>query len=115
MVDSVFSTEFLKMFCTGYGAGMLKAAALVMGSLFQNLALVMGLPSGLSQAHVYQVPYRSYPPPSQSAKAIECTVYQTQHDYFLIPYFVKLHRSERTFADIPSSSLTQTFESVKLG
>ena len=34
-----------------------------MGSLFQNLALVMGVPSGLSQAHVYQVPYRSYPPP----------------------------------------------------
>ena len=34
-----------------------------MGSLFPNLALVMGLPSGLSHAHVYQVPYRSYPPP----------------------------------------------------
>ena len=50
MVDSVFSTGFLKII------------ALVMGSLFQNLDLVVGLPSGLSQAHVYQVPYRSYPP-----------------------------------------------------
>ena len=40
-----------------------KGAALVMGCLFQNLALVMGLSSGLSQAHEYQVPYRSYPPP----------------------------------------------------
>ena len=60
MVDSVFSAGFLKIFCPGYGV-CFKGAALVMGSLFPNLALVMGLPSGLSKAHVYQVPYRSYP------------------------------------------------------
>ena len=56
MVDSVFSRGFLIVFCLGYGV-CFKGTALVMGSLFQKLALVMGLPSGLSQAHVYQVPY----------------------------------------------------------
>ena len=66
MVDSVFSTGFLKIFCPGYGV-CFKGAALVTASLFQNLALVMGLLSGLSQAHVYQVPYRSYPPPSNDS------------------------------------------------
>ena len=58
MVDSVCSTGFLKIFRPDYGV-CFKGAAQVMGSLFQNLALVMGLPSGLSQAHVYQVPYKS--------------------------------------------------------
>ena len=70
MVDSVFSTGSLKIFCTGYGV-CFKGAALVIGSLFPNLALVMGLPSGLSHAHVCQVPYRSYPPPSTEAQREE--------------------------------------------
>ena len=49
-------------FTRGDGVCFKGAALVIMGSLFQNLALVMGLPSGLSQAHVYQIPYTSYPP-----------------------------------------------------
>ena len=63
MVDSMFSTGFLKIFCPGYGV-CFKGAALVMGSLFENLALAMGLPSLDCHRHMYtRSPIGVTPPP----------------------------------------------------